>query len=129
MTEKVTVEVPDELARRARAVAEQMHCQFEEVLVEWMDRAVAEPAMELLPDKEILALVDMQMDAGQQEELDDLLAGNREGELEDAERERLDALMQIYRRGLVRKAQALRIAVARGLKPRLDDNGAGLHPR
>jgi hypothetical protein len=56
----------------------------------------------------------------QQEELSRLLIGNREGLLPDAERERLEELMQVYRRGLIRKAQALKTAVTRGLKPPLE---------
>jgi hypothetical protein len=129
MTEKVTVELPEELAQRARAVAAQTQQPFEDVLVEWMERAGTEPAVELLSDTQLLALCDRQMDAGPQEELSDLLDRNREGPLADAERRRLEELMRSYRRGLVRKAQALKVAVARGLKPRLDDHGAGLHPR
>lgn len=107
MTEKVT----DELAERARAVAAQTQRRFEEVLVEWMDRAGAEPAVELLADDELLALCDSQLDAGQQSELSELLAGNREGHLQQGQRERLDRLMRLYRRGLVRKAHAMKTAV------------------
>jgi hypothetical protein len=119
MSEKVTVELPEELAQRARALASQARRGFEEVLVEWIDRAVAEPAVEFLPDDQVLALCDGRMDADQQEELSGLLARNREGHLAVGERDQLDALMGIYRRGLVRKAQAWKVAVARGLKPRL----------
>jgi hypothetical protein len=119
MSEKVTVELPEELAQRARAVAAQTRRRFEEVLVEWIDRAGAEPVAESLADDELLALCDRQLDAGRQEELSDLLTRNREGLLQEAERDRLDELMRIYRRGLIRKAQALKAAVARGLKPRL----------
>jgi hypothetical protein len=128
MTEKVTVEVPEELAQRARAVAAQTQQPFENVLVEWMERAGTEPAVELLSDAELLVLCDCQMDSGPQEELSDLLDRNREGLLADTERRRLEELMRTYRRGLIRKAQALKEAVARGLKPRLDDYGAGVHP-
>ena len=117
MTEKVTVELPEELAQRARAVAAQTHRRFEEVLVEWMDRAGTERTVESLPDDELLALCGRQLDSGQQEELSELLSRNREGLLQETQRERLDELMRIYRRGLVRKAQALRTAVARGLRP------------
>jgi hypothetical protein len=81
-----------------------------------------------LPDDQILALCDCRMDAGQQEELSYLLARNREGGFQRAEAVRLDELMQIYRQPLVRKAQALKVAVARGLKPPLD-NGAELSRR
>lgn len=119
MSEKVTVELPDELAQRVRAVAAQTHRRFEEVLVEWLDRAGTEPAVESLSDEEVLALCQGQLDAGQQHELSELLARNREGALQEVERERLEELMHVYRRGLVRKAQALSIAVARGLKPRV----------
>jgi hypothetical protein len=117
MGEKVTVELPEELARRARAAADRAQRRLEDVLVEWIDRAVAEPSVETLPDDQVLGLCDVQMEAGQQEELSNLLARNREGLLQSGERARLDDLMGVYRRGLVRKAQALRVAVARGLRP------------
>jgi len=120
MREKVTVELPEDLAQRARAIAARTSRRLEEVLVEWLDRASSEPAVELLSDDDLLMLCAGQLDESQQEELGALLEGNREGRLQSSERERLEALMQVYRRGLVRKAQALRMAVARGLKPRLE---------
>lgn len=120
MSEIVTLELSEEVARSAREVATRMHCRLEEVLVEWIDCIVAELPVESLPDDQVLALCDMQMDAEQQEELGDLLTRNREGLLSDAERARLDELMRIYRRGLVRKAQALKVAVERGLRPPLN---------
>lgn len=84
-----------------------------------MDRVVDEPPVESLSDDQILDLCDAQMSQKQQEELSDLLARNREGLLGNAERARLDDLMQIYRRGMVRKAQALKVAVERRLRPPL----------
>jgi hypothetical protein len=120
MSEKVTVELSEELAQRARAVAAQSHRRFEDVLVEWIDRAGTDLPVESLSDDDVLALCQLQLDGVQQEELSELLERNREGVLRDPERDRLDELMRIYRRGLVRKAQALKTAVARGLKPRLD---------
>jgi hypothetical protein len=104
MSERVTLELPEELARRARAAAIQTDRRLEEVVVEWIDRAVPESAVESLSDDQVLALCDRQMDVGQQEELSDLLDRNREGLLGGAERDRLDKLMRVYRRGLVRKA-------------------------
>jgi hypothetical protein len=44
------------------------------------------------------------------------LARQREGTLNDTERHQLDHLMDVYRRGMVRKAQALKVAVDRGLQ-------------
>jgi SRSO17 transposase len=57
------------------------------------------------------------MPDAQQRELSDLLARQREGQLADTERPRLDALLDAYRRGMVRKARALKVAVERGLQP------------
>lgn len=88
--------------------------------VKWIDRVVAEPSVDSLPDDQVLALCKMQMEAEQQEELSDHLARNREGLLSDAERARLDELMRIYRRGVVRKPQALKVAVEHGSRSPLN---------
>jgi hypothetical protein len=119
MSEVITVELPDELAKRARAIAAQTQRPLEEALVDWIDRAVAEPFVESLPDDRVLVLCDAEMDEKEQQELSKLLAGNREDQLSDGERGRLGELMRTYRRGLLMKAQALKVAVARGLKPHL----------
>ena len=64
---------------------------------------------------------DRQLTAEQQESLSDLLGRQREGTLTEDERGDLDRLLALYRRGMVRKAQALKVAVDRGLQPRLDE--------
>ena len=119
MSEIVTLELPDEVARSAREIAARTHRRLEDVLIEWLDRTSAELPVETLPDEQVLALYDMQMDDARQAELSDLLTHNREGALDDAERQRLDELMLVYRRGMVRKAQAFKVAVERGLRPPL----------
>lgn len=119
MTEKVTVELPQELVRQVRAVAHRTQRSFDEVLAEWAGRAGREPVLELLGDEELLAECDRQMDASVHDALTDMLARNEEGALDAAERGRLDGLMRTYRAALVRKAQALQIAAARGLRQRL----------
>jgi hypothetical protein len=119
MGEKVTLELSEELDRRIREAAARARRPVEEILVELLDRAGTEPAPELLSDEEVLALCDAQLEATLQEELSDLLEQNREGALAGAGQVRLDELMRIYRAGLVRKAHALKVAVDRGLKPRL----------
>jgi hypothetical protein len=119
MTVKVTVELPEELANRARAVAARAQRPFEDLLIEWIDRAAAEPAVDALPDHELLALCAGEMESAQQQELSQLLAAQRDGPLPATERDRLEVLMRSYRRGLVRKAQALQVAVQRGLRPPL----------
>jgi hypothetical protein len=119
MREIVTLELPEHVVRSARAVAASTQRSVEDVLVDWIDQAAAEVPVEVLSDEEILSLCDMQMAHEDQEELSRLLARNRDGQLVDTDRTRLDALMQTYRRGLVRKAQAWKIAVARGLRAAL----------
>jgi hypothetical protein len=119
MSEIVTLELPEEVARSAKHIAEKTHRRIEDVLVEWLDRTAAELPVDMLPDDEIVALCDLEMDADQNDELSDLLAHNRENHLSAEEQQRLDELMQLYRYGLIRKAQAIKTAVERGLKPRL----------
>ncbi len=124
MSEIVTVEIPPELAKQARALAVALNRRLEDAVVDWIGRAVADPPVESLPDAELLALADAMLDAAAQDDPDDLLARLCEGRLSDPERARLDELMAAYRRGLVLKSRALKEAVARGLRPRLSGHGA-----
>jgi hypothetical protein len=120
MSEIVRLELPDVLVQSARSVANRTHRRVEDVLVEWLARAVPDVPVDTLPDDQVLALGELQMSEREQTELSELLAGQREGSLDEVERARLAALMESYRRGMVRKAQALQVAVARGLRPPLD---------
>ncbi len=79
MSETVTLQIPDELARRARALAAATHRPFEDAVVDWLRRAVEEPAVESLPDDSLLALCDSMLSAADQDALTGLLAGHREG--------------------------------------------------
>jgi hypothetical protein len=115
MSEVVTLELPENVARSAQTIAARTHRRVEDVLMEWIDHAVADLPIDALPDDEVLALSDLQMTLDEQEELSDLLAQNREGTIMIGDRLRLEELMSVYRRGLVRKAQAINVAVARGL--------------
>lgn len=81
-----------------------------------IDKAAADVPVKLLSDEGVLSLCDMEMTSADQEALSLLLAQNRENQLNEAERQQLDNLMAVYRRGLVRKAQAWKEAVARGLR-------------
>ncbi len=115
MAEKVTVELPDELVRQVRTAASRTHRSFDEVLAEWLRLGGGEPALEWLNDEELLAVCDAQPNAPFEETLSDLLERNQEGSLDAGERLQLDEMMRTYRAGLVRKAQALKLAVRRGL--------------
>jgi antitoxin component of RelBE/YafQ-DinJ toxin-antitoxin module len=120
MGKTITLEIPEELERDARAVAQTTGMRVEDVLTDWLSRVAAELPLDSPPDARILEICDMQMPLDQQAELTDLLAKNREDQITVHERQRLDELMHIYRHGLIRKAQAWQIAVQRGLKPRLN---------
>jgi hypothetical protein len=89
----------------AKEIAAFTHRRLEDVLVEWIDRAITELPLESLPDEQVLALCDMPMESEQQEVFSDLLARNQEGLLSDTEISQLDELMQVYRRGLVRRRE------------------------
>ncbi len=120
MGQTITLDLPPNIARRAAAVARQTNRQVEDVLLEWLGRAATDVPIESLPDDLVLALCALEMSQREQEELSALLARQREGTLDDAARRRLDELMESYRRGMVQKAQALKVAVERGLRPPLD---------
>jgi hypothetical protein len=115
----VTVELPEELIHQVQAVVSHTHRSFDELLADWVRLAGSEPVLDLLPDAEILAVCDTQLEESRQEVLSDLLERNQEGLLDDAERRRLDDLMRTYRASLVPKAQALKVGVNRGQRPRL----------
>lgn len=115
----IKLKIPDNVERDARAVAERTGSRIEEVLSEWLDRYAAELPLDLLPDERILELCDADMPQNEQDELSGLLVQNRENTLSAEGHIRLDELMRIYRRSLVRKAEALKIAVQRGLRPQL----------
>jgi hypothetical protein len=119
MAEIITLELPESLVQQAKEIAMLTHRRVEEVLIEWLNRASTDLPLESLSDGQILALCDLRMQPEQQAQLSDLLSRNQEGTLNDVEVNQLDELMQIYRRGLVRKAKALKVAVERGLRPAL----------
>jgi hypothetical protein len=119
MSEIVTLKLPEHAVRSAQAVAAKTNRRVEEVLADWINQVAMEVPIDSLSDEEILRLCDTQMADEDQNELSDLLARNREGQLDTTDHAKLDALMQAYRRGIVRKAQAWKVAVARGLRTEL----------
>ena len=84
MSDKFTIELPDELARCARAMAAVGHRRLEDAVVEWIRRAVTEPEVNSLPDDDVLRLCDATLEPDDQEELSGLLADSRESRLDTA---------------------------------------------
>ncbi len=114
------VDLPEQLAQRARQVATSSQRRLEDVLLDWLAQSAVDSPVELLADDQVLALTQSQLSANQQTELSMLLEANREGRTNAQQQARLEELMVVYRRGLVRKAQSVKVAVERGLIPPLN---------
>lgn len=71
-----------------------------------------------LSDSEVLELAELQMNQTQGDRLGKLLDLQQTGKMSAEERNEMAALMQVYHESLVRKAQALKEAVKRGLRDR-----------
>jgi hypothetical protein len=115
MSEQITIQVSDQVVRHATIVASQTQRRIEDVLAEWLEAVVNELPVEALSDTEVLGLTELQLSDEQQAALSELLERNRENTLGGQDRRHLDELMRVYEHGLLRKAQALRVAVQRGL--------------
>jgi hypothetical protein len=124
MSELLTVELPVDLARQVRAFAEAANRPLKDVILDWISQGAVEPAIESLPEDSIVALCDASLDEAAQEQLSQLLASAREGELDEGDRTNHEQLMALYRQGLKLKARAWKEAVARGLRPPLTDDAA-----
>jgi hypothetical protein len=115
MNQEVTLTVSDNVWLYAKAMATQNKQRIEEVLSDWLEKVSSEIEIEKLSDAKIMELANLQMPEEQQEILHDLLDKNGEGELTNLEKIRLDEMMEVYEDALLRKSQAMRVAVERGL--------------
>jgi len=116
MSQQVTIQVSEHVIRQAVQVAAQTHRSVEEVLAAWLESATTERPVEELPDDEVLALAELCLTDEQDTSLSELLERNREGTLDAEGQRELDELMRLYEQGLLRKSQALKVAVQRGLR-------------
>ncbi len=115
MEQEITLTVSDNVWLYAKAVATQKKQRIEEVLSDWLEKVSSEIDFEKFSDAEILALAELKMPTNQQKILHNLLEKNGEGELTNLEKKELDEMMELYETATLRKSQALRIAVERGL--------------
>lgn len=123
MSTKVTITLPDEIYQRAERFARLANRDIASVLADTIQLSMPilradildlEPIADL-SDKQVLALTELQMEADQDTRLSELLDRQQAGLLIEDECLELQALMQIYQEGLLRKATALSEAVKRGL--------------
>lgn len=115
MTYKVTLHLEETAYRRARAHAAQIGLQVEDVLAIWLEDYAENVPVESLSDDELIALCHYQLNPMHANELRHLLEQLRFSELSREQNKRLDDLLRLHRRGLVRKSRALHVAALRGL--------------
>jgi lactam utilization protein B len=116
MRRQVTIQVSEHIIRQASQVAPQTRRSVEDVLAAWLESVTTERPIGELSDDEVLALAELGLSDEQYTSLSELLERNREGALDADEQRTLDEIMRLYERELLRKSQALRVAVQRGLR-------------
>jgi len=124
MATRVVVTLPDDVYRRVEQLAQLTNRDVADLLADTITLSL--PPLDLstrsvqvvtsLSDEDVLALTELQMLPAQDRRLSALLQKQQAQALSDPERAELLALMQVYQEGLLRKAQALREAVRRGLR-------------
>lgn len=116
MSQQITIQVSEQVLRHAAQVAARTRRSVEDVLTTWLEAVMTESPVEELPDEEVLTLAELSLADEEETALSELLERNREGELDADGQRRLDEMMRLYEHGLLRKSQALRVAVQRGLR-------------
>jgi hypothetical protein len=128
MATRVVVTLQDDVYRRVERLAQLTNRDVADLLADTITLSLppldhstgSVPAITSLSDEEVLALTALQMLPAQDRRLSALLQKQQAQALSVPERAELLALMQVYQEGLVRKAQALREAVRRGLRTPLE---------
>jgi hypothetical protein len=123
MSTQITITLPDEVYQRAERFARLANRDIASVLADTIQLSmpsIRADALNLEPisdlsDQQVLALTELQMESEQDTRLSELLDRQQAGHLIEDERLELQALMQIYQEGLLRKATALSEAVKREL--------------
>lgn len=123
MSTKITITLPDEIYQRAERFAKLANRDVASILAETIQLSIPSVSAEFanlepisaLSDEQVLALTELQMEPEQDTRLSELLDCQQADTLTEDERSELQALMQIYQEGLLRKATALSEAVKRKL--------------
>jgi hypothetical protein len=123
MTIPVTLNLPDEIYQRAERFARLANRDLASILTDtvvsslppFSDQIDTLPSIEELSDRAILDLANSRLSEAQDLRLSELLGKQREGEMVGDEPQELEALMQIYNEGWLRKTAGLVEAVKRGL--------------
>ncbi len=128
MSNQVTLSLSPETWQQAQRMAQLTNRGVSELLADALSlvfapvkkEATPSHSVEQLTDKQVLALTQLELPPAQDKRLSKLLLSQQAGTLSETQRHELLALMQTYQEGLLRKAQALRVAVQRGLMSPLE---------
>ncbi|MBC5796516.1 hypothetical protein H5968_15510 [Sphaerospermopsis sp. LEGE 00249] len=123
MSNQITITLPDEIYQKAEHFARLANRDLASVLVDTIQFSIPPISQEAanlepvskLSDQQVLELTELQMKPEEDSRLTELLDRQQAGILTESEHPELQALMQIYQEGLLRKATALSEAVKRGL--------------
>ncbi|MFM2060519.1 MAG: hypothetical protein RLZZ507_189 [Cyanobacteriota bacterium] len=129
MSNQITITLPDDVYQKAEHFARLANRDLASVLIETIQLSIPPVSQEAatlepvstLSEQQVLALTELQMKSEEDSRLSELLDRQQAGILTDLEHSELQALMQIYQEGLLRKATALSEAVKRGLIKKLDE--------
>jgi hypothetical protein len=124
MSTEITLTLPDDVVRRAQLLAQRSRRPLGEVLAEALELSLNplatpsghEEPMASWSNKQVLIGADAQLSESEDARLSELLERQQAGSLAAEERAETMALMERYQDSLLRKAQALREAVRRGLR-------------
>ncbi len=125
---QVTISLPEEVYQRAQRFSRLINRDLASVLADTVgsslpplsDQVETLPAIAELSDQAILDLAESMLSTQQDQRLSELLEKQREGELVGNDPQELEALMQVYNEGWLRKTAGLAEAVQRGLMSPLD---------
>jgi ATP-dependent exoDNAse (exonuclease V) alpha subunit len=128
MATRVVVTLQDDVYRRVERLAQLTNRDVADVLADTITISLTPLDVSTgsirdvasLTDEEVQDLAELQMLPAQDRRVSALLQKQQAQALSVHERAELFTLMQVYQEGLVRKAQALREAVRRGLRPPLE---------
>lgn len=122
MSTQLTLDLPENLVARAQTIALRAGQSVNDLLTESIELSlkpwgtVVEGDIHQCGDEDVLKACDLELSTEDDRRLTELLQRQQAETLLVQEQAELTSLMQVYQEGLVRKAEALREAVRRGLR-------------
>jgi hypothetical protein len=122
MSTQLTLDLPENLVARARTIALRAGQSVNDLLAESIELSlkpwgsVVEGDIHRCGDEEVLNACGLELSVEDDRRLTELLQRQQAQTLAVSEQAELASLIQVYQEGLVRKAEALREAVRRGLR-------------